>query len=77
MPAGDCIISWESYLPDAIVKFEMNRGVVATAEGKWVKRDVRYDNDAFVYIMHVDGSRTLIEIRFAGMRQALVFGKAS
>jgi len=77
IPAGDCIISWESYLPDAIVKFEKNRGVVATAEGQWVKRDVRYDNDAFVYIMHVDGSRTLIEIRFAGMRQALVFGKAS
>jgi cell division protein FtsN len=73
MPAGDCVISWESYSPDAIVKFEESRSVVATADGKWVKRDVRYDDNAFVYLMHANGSRTLIEIRFAGMRQALVF----
>jgi hypothetical protein len=77
MPAGDCVISWESYTPDAIVKFEESRSVVATADGKWMKRDIRYNSDAFVYLMHANGSRTLIEIRFAGMRQALVFGKAS
>jgi hypothetical protein len=77
IPDGDCVISWESYSPDAIVKFEEGRSVVASAEGKWVKRDVRYTGDAFVYLMHANGSRTLIEIRFAGMSQALVFGKAS
>jgi hypothetical protein len=64
-------------MPDAIVKFEDGRSVAVSAEGKWVKRDVRYDNDAFVYIMRGDGSRTLVEIRFAGMNQALVFGKTS
>jgi cell division protein FtsN len=77
MPAGDCIIRWESYMPNAIVKFEDRRSVAVTAEGKWVKRDVRYDNDAFVYVMRGDGSRTLVEIRFAGMNKALVFGKTS
>lgn len=77
MPVGDCVISWESYVPDAIVKFETNRGVALTVEGTWVKRGVRYHDDAVVYTRNIDGSLTLIEIRFSGMGQALVFGRGS
>jgi SPOR domain len=77
IPVGDCVISWESYVPDAIVKFEKDGSVRATAEGKWVRRSVRYDGDAVVYRKNGDGSRTLLEIRFAGMSQALVFGNSS
>jgi hypothetical protein len=76
-PEGDYTISWESYIGDANVKFTRNNSVVATADGKWVKRDVKYPRDAYVYRKNVDGSRTLLEIHFGGMRQALVFGKAS
>jgi hypothetical protein len=75
-PEGDYTISWESYIGDANVKFTRNNSVVATADGKWVKRDVKYPRDAYVYRKNVDGSRTLLEIHFGGMRQALVFGKA-
>jgi len=76
-PPGDYILSWESYLDDASVKFLLNDFTVATANGRWVKRDVKYPRDAYVYRRNADGSRTLLEIRFGGTRQALVFGKPS
>jgi hypothetical protein len=64
-------------VPEAIVKFEKEGSVLGTTEGKWVKRGVKYEDDAVVYRKNSDGSRTLLEIRFAGMSQALVFGKSS
>jgi hypothetical protein len=75
-PVGEYTISWESYVSDASVKFLHNDSVVATADGRWVKRDVKYQHDAYVYRKNMDGSRTLLEIHFGGMRQALVFGKS-
>jgi hypothetical protein len=76
-PPGDYIISWESSLDDASVKLLHNDYLVASANARWVKRDVKYPRDAYVYRRNADGSRTLIEIRFGGTRQALVFGKSS
>jgi hypothetical protein len=73
MPVGDFVISWESYIPDAIVKFEKQGSVLGTAAGKWVRRSIKYEDDAVVYRKNSDGSRNLLEIRFAGMSQALVF----
>lgn len=76
MPVGDCVISWESYIPDALVKFKSSeRGLAVTGEGTWVKRNVRYYEDAVVYTKNKDGSRNLVEIRFSGMKQALVFDR--
>ena len=77
LPVGDFVITWESYVPDAIVKFEKDGSVVSTTEGKWEKRSVKYEDDAIVYKKNSDGSRTLLELRFGGMSQALVFGKSS
>jgi hypothetical protein len=76
-PPGDYIISWESSLDDASVKLLHNDYLVASANARWVKRDVKYPRDAYVYRRNADGTRTLIEIRFGGTRQALVFGKSS
>jgi hypothetical protein len=75
IPVGDCVISWESYIPDAIVKIA-GYGSAVTIQGKWVKRDVKYEDNAVVYIKNPDGTRTLTEFRFSGMRQALVFAQA-
>jgi cell division protein FtsN len=75
LPVGDCMISWESYSPNAIVKFEDIRGTSVTVEGKWVDRDKTYSDNAVVYLQNRYGSRTLLEIRFNGMGQALVFGR--
>jgi hypothetical protein len=76
-PEGDYTITWESYIGDASVKFVRNDSVIATADGRWVKHDVKYPRDAYVYRRNPDGSRTLLELHFGGMRQALVFGKGS
>jgi len=73
LPVGYCMISWESYTPDAIVKFESDRGMSVTVEGKWVNQGARYSNNAIVYVENRDGSRTLLEIRFNRMGRALVF----
>lgn len=75
LPVGYCVISWESYSPNAIVKFEDIRGTSVTVEGRWVDRDERYSNNAVVYLENKYGSRTLLEIRFNRMGQALVFGR--
>jgi hypothetical protein len=77
LPVGDFVISWESYVPDAIVKFEKEGSVIGTTDGKWVRRGVKYADGAVVYRKNSDGSRTLLEIRFAGMSRALVFSKSS
>ena len=74
LPVGYCVISWESYSPNAIVKFEDIRGTSVTVEGRWVDRDERYSDNAVVYLENRYGFRTLLEIRFNRMGQALVFG---
>ena len=76
LPVGDCVISWESYTPNAIVKIEDVRGMGVTLEGKWVNQGVRYTENAVGLHKNRDGSRTLVEIRFAGMGRALVFGSS-
>ncbi len=76
-PVGDCIVSWESYIPDAIVKFQNNKGEEVTADGKWVDRGAKYGENAVVYTTDRDGSRTLTEIRFSGMGRALIFARGS
>lgn len=77
VPNGDCTIKWESYLSGTNVKFMQDHFVVGTASGVWVKNDAPFEHDAFVYRKNGDGSRTLLEIQFAGFDKTLVFGKSS
>jgi cell division protein FtsN len=76
IPVGDCVISWESYLPNAIVRIQTNRNE-AVVEGKWVDRSVKYVENAVVYTEGRNGARVLTEIRFSGMGRALVFGSGN
>jgi hypothetical protein len=73
LPAGFYEISWISHSPEATVTFVRAGQVMVTAMGKWVDRDTKYTTDALVYSNNADGSHTLLEIRFAGRKQALVF----
>ncbi len=75
LAAGEYKVSWESHSPDATVTFTKGKNVVVTAHGKWVERDTPYNKNSVVYETNSDGSRTIIEIRFAGMKQAIVFGE--
>ena len=71
---NDCTITWELYSPDATVTFVKGNTVVATAQGKWVKRNFTYKTNAVVARSNDRGLRTLLEIQCHGMDEALVFG---
>jgi hypothetical protein len=74
---GDFVIRWESYVPEAKVKFLQDDLLVTSADGTWVDRGIKNQHDAFVYQRNPDGTHTLLEIRFAGMSKVLVFGGPS
>ena len=46
--------------------------MVKTAQAKWVSREVPYEHDEIMYRGNGQGSRTLLELHFAGVSQALV-----
>jgi len=77
MTPGFYEVDWVSHSPEATVTFRRNAKVVATAAGKWVERDSKSPADSVVYTNNPDGSHTLIELRFGGMKQVLVFGQGS
>ena len=75
MTPGYYVVDWVSHSPEATVTFKRNGQVVTTAAGKWVERDSKAPADAVVYSNNADGSHTLTELRFGGMKQVLVFGQ--
>ena len=77
VPAGNYKVTWATRSPEATVTFENHHQVVATVEGKWVDRGILYRQDAIVLDTNADGSQSVVEIRFAGMTGALVFGGSS
>ncbi len=78
IPQGIYEVSYTTHSPEAMVTFSTPKGgaVVATAEGKVVKRKSPYAASAVVYDTNSDGSLSIIEIRFAGEKQVIVFSKA-
>jgi hypothetical protein len=49
-----------------------NGQFVATASGTWVKCGVKYTQSAFLLRVNSDGSRSLVEIRLAGIAKSIV-----
>ena len=45
---------------------------VATALGAWVKSGTKYTEDAALLRVNSDGSRSLVEIRLAGLKKSIV-----
>lgn len=77
IPSGEYKVSWETHSPEATVTLEQKQEVVATVQGKWVDRPAKYESNAVVYATNPDGSRTILEIRFGGLKGALVFAEES
>jgi hypothetical protein len=77
MASGVYDVSWVSHSPEATVTFTKGKKVIATAQGKWIDRSVTYTRNSVMYTTNPDGSHAINEIRFAGMKQVLVFGEAS
>jgi hypothetical protein len=65
------VVTWEAYSAQATVRF--NKGEVsAKAIGKWVKLPNPSPYSAIVYTTGDPGRRTLLSIRFQGMKQAVM-----
>jgi len=62
---------------DTTVNLVKGKNVVAITHGQWVERDKTYDDNALVYDKAVDGSRAIIEMRFAGSNKALVLNESA
>ena len=78
VPAGSYKVTWSAESGDPTVNFIKGKETVASAQAKWVDRNSKYDNDSVLYSTESDGSQKIIEIRFAGKSQVLVFeGSAS
>jgi hypothetical protein len=75
--AGSYNVTWSAPGGDPTVSFMKGKETVASAQAKWVDRGVKYQNDAVIYSNDGNGAPHIIEIRFAGMQRALVFGDAS
>jgi len=73
LPAGKYVVEWKTHSPEATVQFVQRYRVVLFAEGRVERRHRIYDHDSVVYNEEPDGSRSLMEIRFAGSNKVLVF----
>jgi hypothetical protein len=50
---------------------------VATAPGAWVKTGIKYSENELLFRVNPEGSKSLIEIRFAGAARAIVFDQTN
>ena len=71
---GEYKLQLKSHHADADVTVVKDKKVVGTTHGQWVDRGTEYDQNAMVFDTAADGSRSIIEIRFAGSKRVLVFG---
>jgi hypothetical protein len=72
VPAGTYDLSWESQNSKVRVTLWKDGLFFATAQGTWVKIGTKYPNDAALLRVNSDGSRSLVEIRLAGVKKTIV-----
>ena len=72
IPPGLYVLSWESHDSRVRVTLWKDGRFIATAPGTWVKNGVKYTNDAALLRVNSDGSRSLVEIRLAGVKKTIV-----
>jgi hypothetical protein len=72
VPAGTYELSWETHGSTVRVTLSKDGQFVATAPGVWVKNGVKYTEDAALFRVNSDGTKSLIEIRIAGAARSIV-----
>ncbi len=72
VPAGVYDLSWESQNSKVRVTLWKDGRFFATAQGSWVKNGAKYAGDAALLRVNSDGSRSLVEIRLAGVKKTIV-----
>jgi hypothetical protein len=72
VPEGIYDLTWDSKNSTVRVNLWKDGQFVATASGAWVKNGAKYTEDAVLLRVNHDGSRSLIEIRLAGIARSIV-----
>ena len=72
VPEGIYDLTWESKGFEVRVTIWKDGKFIASAPGVWVKNGVKYTEDALLLRVNSDGSRSLIEIRLAGLAKTIV-----
>jgi hypothetical protein len=75
VPAGIYDLGWESHNSTVSVTLWKGGRFIATAQGTWVKHGVKYTEDAVLLRVNSDGSRSLEEIRMAGIKKTIVLSR--
>jgi hypothetical protein len=75
LPAGKCLVQWETHSPEATVEFVQHHKVLLSTEGRLEERSQGYNRDEVVYNTASDGTMSLVEIRFADSNKVLVFNQ--
>lgn len=73
IPPGTYKLSWEEHGSHVTVTFTKGSKVVATAEGRLVDRDLKYNRNAVVCKTDPDGTRVLVEIRLGNEKKVILF----
>jgi hypothetical protein len=77
VPAGSYKVTWSAKRGDPTVSFVKHKKIVASAEARWVDRTTTYRENSVLYETQSDSSQKIIEMRFAGKSQVLVFGDST
>ncbi len=70
---GQYSVKCETDGTSAKLVFLQDRKVIATVEGQLADRSGKYSSNEVIYDKKPDGSRTIVEIRFARPSQVIVF----
>jgi len=76
VPAGIYELTCESHGSIVRVTLSKDGKFVATARGVWVKNGAKYTEDEVLLRVNSDGSKSLIEIRIAGVAKAIVLDRS-
>jgi hypothetical protein len=75
LKAGQYRVQWESHSDGITVTFSQKKNVLATATGKLVDREGKYQTSTVLYTTDAGGTQTIMELRLAGMSQAIVLAE--
>jgi hypothetical protein len=65
-------VEWQAHSPEVTVTLRAGKRTVATATGKWVERQMKYNRDAFICQTGEGRLARVLEVQFAGKSQVLV-----
>jgi hypothetical protein len=65
-------VEWQAHSPEVTVTLRAGKRTMATATGKWVERQVKYNRDALICQTGEGRLARVLEVQFAGKSQVLV-----